>query len=74
MILNNFFLQDELNFVSQQSSKTNKVFKVNGHKLKPFVENFGDTTEKEVKLADPTTWMHDTKKTMSSQRHYRKVL
>jgi hypothetical protein len=26
---------------------------VNGHKLKPFVENFGDTAEKEVKLVDP---------------------
>ena len=36
-----------------QRSETNKVFKVNGHKLKPFVENFGDTAEKEVKLVDP---------------------
>jgi hypothetical protein len=25
-----------------QSSETNQVFKVNGHILKPFVENFGD--------------------------------
>jgi hypothetical protein len=36
-----------------KSSETNKVFKLNGHILKPFVENFGDYIEKEVKLADP---------------------
>jgi hypothetical protein len=36
-----------------KSSETNKVFKLNGHILKLFVENFGDYIEKEVKLADP---------------------
>jgi hypothetical protein len=36
-----------------QNIETNKVFKLNGHKLKPFVENFEGITEKEVKLVDP---------------------
>jgi len=42
-----------------QNIETNKVFKLNGHKLKPFVENFEGITEKEVKLVDPIykdTW------------------
>jgi len=40
-----------------KSNETNKVFKVNGHRLRSFVENFRDTIEKEVKLADPI-YMH----------------
>ena len=36
-----------------QNIETNKVFKVNGHKLKPFVENFECIIEKKVKLVDP---------------------
>jgi len=45
-----------------QSIETNKVFKVNGHRLKPFVENFEGTTKKEVKLVDPIyedAWSED---------------
>jgi hypothetical protein len=36
-----------------QSIETNKVFKVNGHRLEYFAENFEGTTKKEVKLVDP---------------------
>ncbi|XP_052180999.1 uncharacterized protein LOC127794131 [Diospyros lotus] len=33
---------------------TNKVFKVNGHRLKPFQEGFQEQTADEVQLRDPT--------------------
>jgi hypothetical protein len=36
-----------------QSIKTNKVFKINGHKFNPFVENFKGIAGKKIKLVDP---------------------
>ena len=38
--------------VEVQSFKTNKVFKVNGHRLKPFYEGFQEHTINEVQLKD----------------------
>ena len=39
--------------IEVQSFKTNKVFKVNGHRLKPFYEDFQEHTINEVQLKDP---------------------
>ena len=36
-----------------QSMETNKIFKVNGHRVKPFIENFESTTMEEIQLVDP---------------------
>jgi hypothetical protein len=36
-----------------QSIETNKVFKINGHKFNPFVENFKSIAGKKIKLVDP---------------------
>jgi hypothetical protein len=36
-----------------QSIETNKVFKINGHKFNPFVENFKGIAGKKIKLVDP---------------------
>jgi len=36
-----------------QSIETNKVFKINGHKFNPFVENFKSIDGKKIKLVDP---------------------
>ncbi|XP_052203084.1 uncharacterized protein LOC127808556 [Diospyros lotus] len=40
--------------IEVQSLGTNKVFKVNGHRLKPFHEGFQEQTVDEVQLRDPT--------------------
>ncbi|XP_052203082.1 uncharacterized protein LOC127808554 [Diospyros lotus] len=40
--------------VEVRSLGTNKVFKVNGHRLKPFHEGFQEQTADEVQLRDPT--------------------
>ena len=45
-----------------QSIETNKVFKINGHKFNPFVENFKGIAGKKIKLVDPIyedTWSED---------------
>ncbi|KAJ9189614.1 hypothetical protein P3X46_000883 [Hevea brasiliensis] len=39
--------------VEIQRLGTNKVFKVNGHRLKPFYEGFQEHTVKELKLSNP---------------------
>ena len=39
--------------VEVQSFETNKVFKVNGHRLKPFYEGFKEHMINEVQLKDP---------------------
>ncbi|KAJ9189442.1 hypothetical protein P3X46_000735, partial [Hevea brasiliensis] len=39
--------------VQIQSLGTNKVFKVNGHRLKPFYEGFQEHTVEELKLSNP---------------------
>ncbi|KAJ9189482.1 hypothetical protein P3X46_000767 [Hevea brasiliensis] len=39
--------------VEIQSLGTNKVFKVNGHRLKPFYEGFQEHTVEELKLSNP---------------------
>ncbi|KAJ9183529.1 hypothetical protein P3X46_007372 [Hevea brasiliensis] len=39
--------------VEIQSLRTNKVFKVNGHRLKPFYEGFQEHTVEELKLSNP---------------------
>ena len=36
-----------------QSMGTNKNFKVNGHRLKPFIENFENTNVEEIQLVEP---------------------
>lgn len=40
--------------VEIQSPKTNKVFKVNGHRLKPYYEGFQGTGFDQMDLEDPT--------------------
>ena len=36
-----------------QSMGTNKIFKVNSHRLKPFIENFENTNVEEIQLVEP---------------------
>ena len=40
--------------VEIKSDKTNKVFKVNGHRLKPFYEGFEEHIVQEERLNDST--------------------
>ncbi|KAJ9185073.1 hypothetical protein P3X46_004745 [Hevea brasiliensis] len=39
--------------VEIQSLETNKMFKVNGHRLKPFYEGFQEHSVEELKLSNP---------------------
>lgn len=36
-----------------QSLETNKIFKVNGHRLKPYIDDFDGTNVKEMQLVNP---------------------
>ncbi|XP_027182166.1 uncharacterized protein LOC113780578 [Coffea eugenioides] len=49
-----FYSRLKLFPVEIRSPKTNKVFKVNGHRLKPFYEGFQAYTIEELALEEPT--------------------
>ena len=50
-IVANFFSHDAIEIKSLQ---TNKEFKVNGHRLKPYYENFQERVVEKMDLSEPT--------------------